>query len=131
MNHMAHRARSKGTLTLPGIDCGLCGQRTCKSFAVQVYKGFARLDRCPQLGRQGTSLAASGACVGGAGLAKPSWKDSLGRRYDLLLEPFPGDPGPRETILPHNPLLVKTLRIKEGDLLLGRPMGGCGCPVTH
>ena len=45
---------------------------------------------------------------------------------------FENEPGPKETILPYNPALVKELEIKKGDILIGRPMGmSCGCPITH
>jgi uncharacterized Fe-S cluster-containing protein len=58
------------------------------------------------------------------------WKDLLGRDYDFVLEQFPGDPGPRETILPFNPTNVERLGIKKGDVLYGRP-AWVGCPVSH
>jgi len=59
-----------------------------------------------------------------------TWKDALDREYDLILEQFPKDPGPREVILPFNPLNVERLGIKKGDILFGRP-ALVGCPVTH
>jgi hypothetical protein len=60
------------------------------------------------------------------------WCDTLGREYDFVLEPFPEDPGPREIILPHNPLLTRELEVQPGDVLVGRPLGmSCGCPITH
>ena len=58
--------------------------------------------------------------------------DSLGREFDFVLEHFPEDPGPREIIVPHNPMLTRELEIKVGDVMIGRPLGmSCGCPVTH
>ncbi|VVB76790.1 Electron transport complex subunit RsxB [uncultured archaeon] len=61
-----------------------------------------------------------------------TFKDTLGRDYDFVLDLFPGEVGPRETILPHNPALTKELDIKKGDILIGRPLGmSCGCPITH
>jgi uncharacterized Fe-S cluster-containing protein len=58
--------------------------------------------------------------------------DTLGRAFDFFLEHFPEEPGPREVILPHNPLLVRELELAPGDLILGRPLGmSCGCPITH
>ncbi len=63
---------------------------------------------------------------------EPTWQDSLGREFDFYLEHFPEEPGPRETILPHNPLLTREMEIKVGDVLIGRPLGmSCGCPITH
>jgi uncharacterized Fe-S cluster-containing protein len=58
--------------------------------------------------------------------------DHLGRDFDFYLEHFPEDPGPREIIIPHNPLLTRELDIRVGDVLIGRPLGmSCGCPITH
>jgi len=60
------------------------------------------------------------------------WRDSLGREFDFYLEHFPEEPGPREIILPHNPLLTREMNITVGDILIGRPLGmSCGCPITH
>jgi uncharacterized Fe-S cluster-containing protein len=56
----------------------------------------------------------------------------LGRDFDFFLEAFPEDPGPREIIIPHNPILTREMEIQKGDVLIGRPLGmSCGCPVTH
>ncbi|HNW38935.1 MAG TPA: Fe-S cluster protein [Candidatus Omnitrophota bacterium] len=61
-----------------------------------------------------------------------SWKDALGREFDFILDKFINEPGPRETILPHNPARTKELDVKVGDIIIGRPMGmSCGCPITH
>jgi len=69
---------------------------------------------------------------GGATAKNTGWKDSLGREFDFILDLLPGDPGPRETILPHNPMLTRELDIQVGDKLFGRPLGmSCGCPITH
>jgi uncharacterized Fe-S cluster-containing protein len=60
------------------------------------------------------------------------WRDSLGREFDFVLRHFPEDPGPREIIIPHNPILTRELDIQAGDVLIGRPLGmSCGCPITH
>jgi uncharacterized Fe-S cluster-containing protein len=60
------------------------------------------------------------------------WKDHLKRDFDFILDCFGNEPGPRETILPYNPALVKELGVKKGDVMIGRPMGmSCGCPITH
>jgi len=84
------------------------------------------------------SCPVAGVAVGGgnADIAFPtrdeSWCDTLGREFDFVLEPFPEDPGPREIILPHNPLLTRELDVQPGDILVGRPLGmSCGCPITH
>jgi hypothetical protein len=60
------------------------------------------------------------------------WRDSLGRDFDFYLDHFPTEPGPREIIIPHNPMLTREMNIQVGDVLIGRPLGmSCGCPVTH
>lgn len=61
-----------------------------------------------------------------------SWLDSLGREFDFYLEHFPEEPGPREIILPHNPMITRELDVQVGDIMIGRPLGmSCGCPITH
>ncbi len=61
-----------------------------------------------------------------------TWRDTLDRQFDFYLEHFPEDPGPREIIIPHNPMITRELEIAVGDILIGRPLGmSCGCPITH
>jgi uncharacterized Fe-S cluster-containing protein len=125
--------------TLPGLDCGLCGARTCKDFALIVNETPTERKRCVQAassatkariapGRKESQLQSHGACSVSPG----EGADSLGREYDFILETFPEDPGPRETIIPHNPILTRELAVQKGDILIGRPLGmSCGCPITH
>jgi uncharacterized Fe-S cluster-containing protein len=109
--------------TLPGKDCGQCGFKTCAGLAELIAHDPTARRRCVHL-------------VAGAAIATPlavsdeTWRDLLGREYEMVLEPFVGDPGPRENILPFNPLLAERLELREGDTLFGRP-AGVGCPVTH
>ncbi len=113
---------------LPGLDCGLCGQKSCAQFVRVVLKNPQEIDKCIHLGSKKINIAGAEPLKDQA----RSWKDSLGREYDFILDPFPDEPGPRETILPHNPARTKELEIKIGDIIIGRPMGmSCGCPVTH
>jgi uncharacterized Fe-S cluster-containing protein len=64
--------------------------------------------------------------------SEPTWRDHLGREFDFFLERFPEDPGPREIILPHNPMLTREMDIHRDEILIGRPLGmSCGCPITH
>jgi uncharacterized Fe-S cluster-containing protein len=140
---------------LPGTDCGLCGFRTCAELAARLEREPELLERCIQRsedllsarGRIGGApepsvspaapVAACGSCS--SLLARlertpeaAAWKDHLGRDFDFYLEHFPEDPGPREIILPHNPLITRELDIRVGDVLIGRPLGmSCGCPITH
>lgn len=123
---------------LPGHDCGTCGFRTCNDFAQYLIKEPKELKRCihlassPQVSVCSADRASCTGCGTGIAGAKTGWKDSLGREYDFILDTFPGDPGPRETILPHNPVLTRELDIKIGDKIFGRPLGmSCGCPITH
>lgn len=129
---------------LPGLNCGLCGFRTCEALAKQLPTTPDLLSRCiarttrlpatpglkaaPASGGCSERCAGSDCAIDGA----PTWRDTLGREFDFYLEHFPSDPGPREIILPHNPMLTREMEIAVGDLILGRPLGmSCGCPITH
>jgi len=131
---------------LPGLNCGLCGCRTCDEFGAQLAEKPELLGRCIHLSKdrmaQEPAADACGGCGAGCGVCAspsdfsaatpPTWQDSLGREIDFYLEHFPEDPGPREIIIPHNPMLTRELDIQVGDVLIGRPLGmSCGCPITH
>jgi uncharacterized Fe-S cluster-containing protein len=213
-------------LELPGLDCGLCGFRTCTDMAAALPAKPELLKRCiplaadfmnvqaapagsrpgdgaesaavsaaptaaatPAAARATGAAAASGGltiaddcascdpaagCASGAGrgwgneapvldaasfgpaaadttasetaghtvprdvrvkvAASPrnEWQDHLGRKYDFVLDHFPEEDGPREQIVPHNPMITRELEIKPGEILIGRPLGiSCGCPITH
>ncbi len=125
--------------TLPGMDCGLCGARTCEDFALIVSETPGERKRCVQ--GAGSTLKARTAprrsespqqSHDARGAGPTEGADSLGREYDFILETFPEDPGPRETIIPHNPVLTREMAVEKGDILIGRPLGmSCGCPITH
>ncbi|GEO82630.1 (Fe-S)-binding protein [Pararhodospirillum oryzae] len=138
---------------LPGLDCGVCGYRTCSDLSARLDERPDLLRRCihlsPERARPTTEAPACAGC-GPEGAARVAaslgseeatandkdiderWRDSLGRPFDFFLEHFPEDPGPREIILPHNPLLTRELDVQVGDILIGRPLGmSCGCPITH
>ncbi|HMK45538.1 MAG TPA: (Fe-S)-binding protein [Methanocella sp.] len=115
-------------IELPGLDCGLCGAKTCEEFARILIDKPGERKRCVQIGKLPT--ATHGSCTE-CGVA-PAGKDSLEREYDFVLDAFPEDPGPRETIIPHNPMMTREMEVNKGDILIGRPLGmSCGCPVTH
>lgn len=124
---------------LPGLDCGSCGFSSCAEFASAFAQGKGEVDRCVTLnsdlreqlkGEAKQTQQVSHVLLDQ--LPENTWKDHLGREYDFVLQIFPGEPGPRETILPHNPTLTKELGVKKGDILIGRPLGmSCGCPITH
>ncbi len=135
---------SAAAIELPGLNCGSCGYRTCDEMAARLAVDPDLRKRCiflsadsvsvPAPQSAGISAAACGTCA--AGRAAPGcttpWHDSLGREFDFYLEHFPEDPGPREIILPHNPLITRELDVRPGDILIGRPLGmSCGCPITH
>ncbi|MGA2477400.1 MAG: (Fe-S)-binding protein [Spirochaetia bacterium] len=124
--------------TLPGLDCGLCGARTCEDFALIVSETPAERKRCVQAASSTVKAriaprdtAAPRQSEDASGIPGEG-ADSLGREYDFILETFPEDPGPRETIIPHNPILTREMEVQKGDILIGRPLGmSCGCPITH
>jgi len=138
-------------VTLPGLDCGLCGFRKCDDLAGRLDAEPGLLERCIHLARPENSSSATEtehcsravahgdqpdtAVAGRLPLkvhAEASWQDSLGREIDFYLEHFPEEPGPREAIIPHNALITRELDVRPGDLLIGRPLGmSCGCPITH
>jgi uncharacterized Fe-S cluster-containing protein len=129
---------------LPGLDCGACGFRTCAILATQLPSDPELLKRCiyhsdKQKPAASTSTAAPptpstcGVCpTASTSKGASPWQDSLGREFDFYLDHFPAEPGPREIILPHNPIITREMNIKPGDILIGRPLGmSCGCPITH
>lgn len=120
---------------LPKLDCGACGYKTCLDFAVGVDNGKEDLKKCIHITAAISGTQTHTNCLGCAteGMAeKMGWKDSLDRDFDFIMDCFDNEPGPRETILPYNPALVKELGVKKDDVMIGRPMGmSCGCPITH
>jgi len=135
-----------GARDLPGLDCGACGYRTCDEMAARLATQPELIKRCIMLSDHTLPLAARPAvpvgsatpptcdtCTSPTRAGQPApWHDTLGREFDFYLEHFPEEPGPREIILPHNPLLTREMGIQAGDTLIGRPLGmSCGCPITH
>ena len=151
-------------IQLPGLNCGLCGYRTCDEFQDRLATSPEMLRRCIHLAKhqlgpdaspppakkaraeQPLPIRPQAACSGAAACGEcsagsndlvgeslePTWRDHLGREFDFYLEHFPEEPGPREIIIPHNPLLTREMDIQPGDVLIGRPLGmSCGCPITH
>lgn len=142
---------TSSSVELPGLNCGVCGFRTCDEMAGRLDAQPDLLKRCIHL--SGNSLRAesrapaavptpcAGAATEACGTCAQSrrevvsstpWVDSLGREFDFYLEHFREDPGPREIIIPHNPMITRELEVAVGDILIGRPLGmSCGCPITH
>lgn len=130
-------ALTKTMELLPKLDCGVCGYKTCNEFAKMVDTVDEELKRCIHIAGKIEEKQDTKECfinaIEGLGMGdKLGWKDSLKREFDFILDCFPNEPGPKETILPYNPTLVKELGVKKGDVMIGRPMGmSCGCPITH
>lgn len=144
---------------LPGLNCGLCGVRTCREMAERLRDRPELRERCiplvaGQTGGPGVVAGSTAPAVparklavdcavcgadpdacgssGKTDVGSPKWQDTLGRPFDFFLDHFPEEPGPREVILPHNPLITREMEIAPGDTLVGRPLGmSCGCPITH
>jgi len=137
---------------LPGLDCGACGFRSCESLAEQLPSEPDLLKRCIYYSEKQKLVSpnpaakppefvptpapaptACGACAtASASKGAEPWQDSLGREFDFFLDHFPSEPGPREIIIPHNPMITREMNIQPGDVLIGRPLGmSCGCPITH
>lgn len=127
------------TLELPGLDCGLCGYRHCADLKKGLSDRPDLLRRCVHLDKAASAPRSPAAAkppvtpiTTGEASTEAKWLDSLGRPFDFLLDKFPEEVGPREIILPHNPMLTREMNIQVGDVLIGRPLGmSCGCPITH
>jgi uncharacterized Fe-S cluster-containing protein len=135
-----------GAHQLPDLDCGACGYRTCNEFSDRLTVHPEELKLCIHLKGNKKEITPNPLLsspfmemTNGNGKdhtisagERMGWIDNLGRPFDFILDCFENEPGPRETILPYNPLLVKELGVKKGDIMIGRPMGmSCGCPITH
>lgn len=115
-------------IKLPGKNCGLCGSKTCDDFYENVKKTPEIINKCVHL----FSSCCSGSECSSQNSGDITWKDQLGREYEFILDKFPGEAGPRETIILFNPANVEKLHLKKGDIIYGRPGWiSCGCPVTH
>ena len=127
----------KKHLKLPMLDCGSCGFKTCAEFSNQLDEKPELVKRCIYSSGQTIAAKTMDSVRRKPGQfsstgSREALHDSLGREFDFILEHFPEDPGPREVILPHNPMLTREMDITAGDILIGRPLGmSCGCPVTH
>jgi hypothetical protein len=139
----------------------LCGYRTCDEFRGHLASSPELIRRCIHLSddrignvphtERPRDMEGCGSCAGSCGAVQAgdrvaaigihpageptgasNWRDSLGREFDFYLEHFPEEPGPREIIIPHNPMITRELDIQIGDIMIGRPLGmSCGCPITH
>ena len=131
-------------IELPSLDCGLCGFRKCADLAARLADDPGLIKRCIPLSEEHGPKAKTQTppsqhrnCmetreVPSTARGETAWRDNLAREFDFYLEHFPEEPGPREIILPHNPMLTREIDVHPGDTLIGRPLGmSCGCPITH
>ena len=105
-------------IELPGLDCGLCGYRTCEELRERLAAKPEMIRRCIHLAAERAqpeanlpTLSASAptcpdSCASACGTActaparipsRPhelDWCDRLGREFDFYLEHFPEEPGP-------------------------------------
>jgi uncharacterized Fe-S cluster-containing protein len=109
----------------PGKNCGLCGEQNCKNFLRAVNDLTKENADCPYyhdpFSQQKTAAVST---------AVYPEKDILGHAYDFILEPLPGEISARKIVLPFRADMVDKMKIREGDYVLGRPMGA-GCPIPH
>ena len=110
---------------LPGYNCGVCGFKQCRDFALHITDA-ASLARCAFLEREmfRTNLEQLKGLVG-----QEKNEDEVtgiidGLRADFSLGPLHGECSCREDIHP----LDGSLEIEAGDILRYRPLG---CPITH
>ncbi|MDD4271703.1 MAG: (Fe-S)-binding protein [Patescibacteria group bacterium] len=116
-------------IKLPGLNCGLCGFRTCSEFQQIILKDDKEAKRCIHLGRVNRGEVKIDDDLSGPDADK--LEDSLGREFDFILEPFRDEEGGTlEFIHPLNNDAIKNLKLKKGDVIIGRPLAA-GCPVTH
>ena len=117
------------------FDCGVCGFKSCEEFSNLLLVEPEELKRCIHLNGKKNRINGMDSQQIFHPLSpaeKMRWVDNLQRPFDFILDCFENEPGPRETILPYNPSLVRELGVKKGDIMIGRPMGmSCGCPITH
>lgn len=114
-------------IKLPGLNCGLCGFKTCEQMKAEILQNPDILKRCVYI-RRATATAFQQKQE--AIPIVKNWTDIYGREYDFILDILPGNEGPRETIHLFNINLIKDLNLKEGDIIFGRPLAA-GCPVIH
>ncbi len=112
--------------TPPEKNCGACGLGTCTEFMALVSEGRKEYADCPFYGNN--TVSTNNLPVKPESVQKDV--DVLGRRYDFVLEPLPGEVSARKIVLPFRPDLVEKWGIKKDDIVVGRPTGA-GCPVQH
>ncbi len=117
-------------IKLPGLNCGSCGFKTCLQFYEVILKDQAEIKRCVYMNKMPLPEASADNDSENAPFIN-KWVDSLGREFDFILEPFKEkEGGILEFIHPFNTNIIADLKLKKGDIIIGRPLAA-GCPVTH
>ena len=104
---------------LPDLDCGACGFRTCGEFATLLTGSPEEIKRCIHINGNKQKKEMPRPFPPGISDSmgeSMGWMDNLQRPFDFILDCFDNEPGPRETILPYNPALIKELNVKKGDI---------------
>lgn len=109
----------------PGKNCGLCGEDSCKSFLRMINAGRKVYSECPYYDDMHSAPKAEHEKE-----AYYPGRDVLGHPYDFVLAPLPGEISARKIVLPFRGDMIEKMEIKDGDYVLGRPMGA-GCPIPH
>jgi len=115
---------------LPGYNCGECGYRQCRDFAVALLDGKVELARCPHLesGNFAANVPVIRQLLGGPGTgikdSEPIVGVIDGLEADFVFSPLSGEPSCREDLHPFDPGVGPDV----GEYVRYRPLG---CPVTH
>ncbi|WP_269851268.1 (Fe-S)-binding protein [Methanosarcina horonobensis] len=140
----------------PGKNCGACGSQTCSDFLDRAGAGLVELELCPfyeknniinqdnLLSRnnvlsQSSTLSQDGILSRENLLSREklaiqarninySGVDVVGKEYDFVLLPFPGEPSARKFIVPFRADLVEKWDIKKRrpcDRQAGRSWMSC------
>ncbi|HDQ08298.1 MAG TPA: Fe-S cluster protein [Methanoculleus sp.] len=116
----------------PGKNCGACGAPSCAAFLRLLSEGRKEVKDCP-FGPESQQGGPNEGAFGTGDLLHEAFygtTDSVGRAFDFILEPLPGEPSARKIVLPFRPDIVEKWGITPGAIVTGRPMGA-GCPVQH
>ena len=99
-------------------NCGLCGNQSCEEFRNSLKNGFGHETDCPFHAKDRNLTIIEDN------------KDTHGNQFDFVLKAIGNEISARKIVRPFRVDLIEKLDIKEGDIVVGRPMGA-GCPVTH
>lgn len=107
----------------PMKNCRLCGEGSCNDFIEGIIQERKSYTDCPFYTKNETIIENENE-------ANFDDKDFHDNQFDFLLKPVGDEISARKIIRPFRSDLIQYFSIKEGDIVMGRPMGA-GCPVTH